>query len=53
MYYVPDEVWDVFLATEVIPKYQNNVFLTVEDAVVAANVLPNESDTPTPDKVGT
>ena len=33
-----DEVWEVFIATEVIPTYQNNIFLTVDDAVVAAKV---------------
>lgn len=32
---VSDEVWEVFIATEVIPTYQNNTFLTVDDAVAA------------------
>ena len=33
---VSDEVWQVFIATEVIPTYQNHMFLTVDDAVLAA-----------------
>ena len=42
-------MWDVFLATEVIPKYQSSVYLTVDDAVAAANA--SEPSSPTPDKV--
>ena len=39
----------MLVATEIIPEYQNSVFLTVEDAVAFANIVP---DTPAPDKVG-
>ena len=33
---VSDDAWEVFKATEVIPTYQNHMFLTVDDAVLAA-----------------
>ena len=49
-FFIIDDVWDVFLATEVIPKYQGSVYLTVDDAVAAANA--SEPSSPTPEKVG-
>ena len=41
-----DEVWDVLVATEIIPTYKDSIFLTVDDAIAAANV-----PTPAPDEL--
>ena len=48
---VSDEVWDVLVATELIPAYKDNIFLTVDDAVAAASTPTPAPDTETPDKV--
>ena len=35
---VSDDAWEVFKAREVIHTYQNHMFLTVDDAVLAAKL---------------
>ena len=41
-----DEVWDVLTATEIVPTYKDSIFLTVDDAIAAANM-----PTPAPDEL--
>ena len=45
---VSDEAWEVFIATEVIPTYQNHMFLTVDDAVLAARTQKTDSQSECP-----
>ena len=46
-----DEVWDVLTATEIIPTYKDSIFLTVDDAIAAANMPTPAPDEPESDKV--
>ena len=42
-------MWDVLVATELIPTYKDSIFLTVDDAIAAANVPTPAPDEPTND----
>ncbi|XP_052796672.1 prestin-like [Mya arenaria] len=33
---IPDDIWNIFEATEIIPKYEENIYLTLDDAIQAA-----------------
>lgn len=35
-----DDTWNVFEATEILPTYKDNLFLTIDDALQAAKTDP-------------
>lgn len=34
---IPDDIWNVFEETDVLPKHKDSIFLTLDDAVEAAH----------------